>query len=159
MRSKRIILVSHCILNQNSVVEPLARAKGAFKFTKEIIDSGIGIIQLPCPEFRFLGITRKPMEKQEYDTSEYRRLCQKLFEPIYEDLIHYMKNGYKFCGIIGINQSPSCSITGTRGIFMEEIIKILQEDGIEPNYLEVPENYNDEDNAEAIYEDLKRILL
>lgn len=143
MRSKKVVLISHCIINQNSVVEPLARAKGAFGFTKELIDSGIGIIQLPCPEFRYLGITRKPMSKTDYDTLEYRELCRKLFEPILEDLLVYLDNGYEFCGIIGINQSPTCSITGNRGIFMEEIFKMLALKGISPNFLEVPEDYSD----------------
>lgn len=143
MRSKKIILVSHCILNQNSVVEPLARAKGAFGFSKELIDSGIGITQLPCPEFRYLGITRKPMSKAQYDTPEYRALCKKLFEPILEDILVYLNNGYEFCGIIGINQSPTCSISGSRGILMEEVFNLLASNGINPNYLEVPEDYDD----------------
>jgi predicted secreted protein len=143
MRSKKVLLVSHCILNQNSVVEPLARAKGAFSFAKELIESGIGIIQLPCPEFRYLGITRNPMGKAEYDTPEYRELCRKLFAPIAEDLLIYLNNGYEFCGIIGINQSPTCSITGRRGILMEEVFSMLASNGIYPKYLEIPEDYND----------------
>lgn len=142
IRSKKIILVSHCILNQNSVVEPLARAKGAFGFVKNLIDSGVGVIQLPCPEFRFLGITRKPMDKKDYDSPEYRKLCLKLFLPVLEDLLIYLENDYEFCGIIGINQSPTCSITGNRGIFMEEIFNLLASKGIETKYFEVPETYD-----------------
>lgn len=143
MRSKKLILVSHCILNQNSVVEPLARAKGAFSFVKDLVESGVGIIQLPCPEFSYLGITRKPMEKWEYDTPEYRKLCKSLFTPILEELLVYLENGYEFCGIIGINQSPTCSISGSRGILMEEAFDLLASKGIAPKYLEVPEDYND----------------
>ncbi|MCM0647908.1 hypothetical protein NBE98_05920 [Clostridium swellfunianum] len=143
MRSKKILLTSHCIFNQNSVVEPLDRARGAFSFAKDIIDSGVGIIQLPCPEFRYLGITRKPMNKEEYDTAEFRELCKKLFEPILEDLLIYMENGYEFCGIIGINHSPTCSISDRRGILMEEIFAMLASKGITPNYIEVPTDYDD----------------
>jgi predicted secreted protein len=142
IRSKRILIVSHCILNQNSVVEPLARSKGAFSFVKDLIDSGVGIIQLPCPEFRLLGITRKPMDKNNYDSPKYRDLCRKLFLPVLEDLLIYLENGYEFCGIIGINQSPTCSITGNKGIFMEEVFNLLASKGIEPKYFEVPEHYN-----------------
>jgi predicted secreted protein len=142
IRSKKIVLVSHCILNQNSVVEPLARSKGAFSFIKNLIDSGVGIIQLPCPEFRLLGIKRKPMGKNDYDSLEYRELCRKLFLPTLEDLLIYLENGYEFCGIIGINQSPTCSITGNRGIFMEEIFSLMSSKGIETKCFEVPEDYN-----------------
>ena len=158
MRSKKIILVSHCILNQNSVVEPLARAKGAFSFSSELIDSGVGIIQLPCPEFRFLGITRKPMEKSDYDSPEYRKLCRELFLPILDDLLVYIDNEYKFCGIIGINQSPTCSISGIRGIFMEEIFILLTSKGITPNYYEVPEDYNDNIDGKKLFNRIKEAI-
>lgn len=142
IRGKRLVLISHCILNQNSVVEPLARAKGSFSFVKTLIDDGVGIIQLPCPEFRHLGITRKPMEKHDYDTEEFRELSRKLFQPILEDLLIYLENGYEFCGIIGINHSPSCSITDNKGVFMEEVFSMLATNGIESKHFEVPTNYN-----------------
>jgi len=158
MRSKKIILTSHCILNQNSVVESLARAKGAFSFVKDLVESGVGIIQLPCPEFRFLGITRKPMEKADYDSSEYRELCKRLFMPVLEDLLIYIENGYEFCGIIGINQSPTCSISGNRGIFMEEIFKLLSSKGLDAIYFEVPEDYNDETDGNKLFSKIKNAL-
>ena len=54
-RSKRIVFVSHCILNQNTVVEPLARSRGAYgDIVRLLVDKGIGIHQMPCPEFRHL---------------------------------------------------------------------------------------------------------
>lgn len=150
LRDKKIVLVSHCLLNQNSVVAPLARAKGAFSITKSLIDQGIGIIQLPCPEFRFLGPNRKPMNKKEYDCPEYRKLCKELFKPILEDIKIYLQNGYKLEGIVGINESPTCSITGNRGIFMEEIFSALKEEGIELSHFEVPTYYSEDGDTSLI---------
>ena len=149
--------MSHCVLNQNCVVYPLARSKGAFSFVNKIVESGVGIIQLPCPEIKFLGITRKSMTKEEYDTKEYRKLCMELFAPILEELIIYMENGYYFCGIIGINESPTCSITGNRGVFMEEIFRMLHEKGIEPFFYEVPEEYSDS-ISDKVYTDIEKTL-
>lgn len=119
LRDKKLILLSHCILNQNSVVLPLARSKGGFPIAKALFDEGIGIIQLPCPEFKFLGPERKPMNKEEYDIPEYRTLCRDLFTPILEDIKKYLAQDYSLLGIVGINESPTCSITGKRGIFIE----------------------------------------
>lgn len=53
LRDKKLILISHCILNQNSVVLPLARSKGGFQIAKFLIDQGVGIIQLPAPSLSF----------------------------------------------------------------------------------------------------------
>ena len=138
LRDKKLILLSHCILNQNSVVLPLARSKGGFPIAKSLLDEGIGIIQLPCPEFKFLGPERKPMSKEEYDSPEYRTLCRDLFIPILEDIKKYLAQDYSLVGIMGINESPTCSITGNRGIFMEEIFSMLNGESIDINHFEIP---------------------
>lgn len=143
-RSKKIIFVSHCILNQNTVVEPLARAKGPYtKILKEILNQGIGIHQLPCPEFIHLGLQRKPMKKSEYDTPRYRSLCRKLSQNVLQTIQEYLKNGYEILGVIGIGNSPTCDISGNRGIFMEELFELLKKSNIQLNMLDVPEEYKD----------------
>lgn len=155
MRSKKIVLVSHCILNQNSVVYPLARAKGAFKFVIELINHGVGIIQLPCPELRYLGISRMPMNKNEYDTTEYRNLCLELFIPVLNEITNFIDNGYTILGIIGINESPTCGITGERGVFMEQIYKLLNDNGIKLEFVEVPESYTDDNDSDSLFYKIK----
>ncbi|MBU3144348.1 CD3072 family TudS-related putative desulfidase [Clostridium sp. CF012] len=155
LRDKKLILLSHCILNQNSVVLPLARSKGGFLIAKSLLDQGIGIIQLPCPEFKFLGPQRKPMNKEEYDSPEYRTLCRELFTLILEDIKKYLTQGYSLVGILGINKSPTCSITGKRGIFMEEIFSILKEQAININYFDIPEDYTDDMDLSKLYNKLK----
>ena len=155
LRDKKLILLSHCILNQNSVVLPLARSKGGFLIAKSILNEGIGIIQLPCPEFKFLGPQRKPMSKEEYDSPHYRDLCRDLFTPILEDIEKYLAQDYSLVGIVGINESPTCSITGKRGIFMEEIFTMLKEQDININYFEIPTDYAEDTDFTVLYDNLK----
>jgi predicted secreted protein len=150
LRNKKIIIVSHCVLNQNSVVCPLARAKGAFKFVTQLVHEGIGIIQLPCPELRYLGIDRKPMDKFQYDTLEYRNFCKSLVLPIVEEIVMYVERGYSFIGVIGINESPTCSITKNMGILMEELFKELSKHWLKPDFIEVPSDYDDEKDCNDV---------
>ncbi|WP_291570153.1 CD3072 family TudS-related putative desulfidase [Clostridium sp. UBA4548] len=157
-RGKNLVLVSHCLLNQNSVVPPLARAKGAFPIAKGLIEEGIGILQLPCPEFKFLGPERKPMSKEEYDSKEYRELCKNLFKPVLEDIKIYLKSGYNLLGILGINESPTCSITKERGIFMEEILEALEKENIKINYFEIPTTYTEGEDYNELYSSLRKEL-
>ncbi|ACV24005.1 CD3072 family TudS-related putative desulfidase [Methanocaldococcus fervens] len=94
MNGKKIAIVSHCILNQNSVVKGLERAKEAFNEVVEIIlNENYGIIQLPCPEMLYLGINRRGMVKEEYNTKEYRELCREILKPIIKYLKEYNKEG------------------------------------------------------------------
>lgn len=154
-RSKRIILLSHCLLNANSKVEGLAEYQGALKdIVKQIIDEGIGIMQLPCPELTSCGIKRWGMTKEQYDTPFYREHCRTIFKPILQQLQNYTANGYEVIGIVGIDGSPSCGVNLTcsgnwggelsgnpraqeiidavklvegSGIFIEQAVKALKE--------------------------------
>lgn len=153
-RSKRVIFVSHCVLNQNTVVCPLARAKGGYRdVVQEIMESGIGIHQLPCPEYRHLGLQREPMSKAEYDTVEFRTLCKSISQDTINIMKEYLDNGYEVVGLIGINESPSCSIRVTEGILMEELLDIAKKEQISLNTIDVPGEYVDgKDNKEFIKE-------
>ncbi|MBM4764834.1 CD3072 family TudS-related putative desulfidase [Bacillus sp. B15-48] len=125
-RSKKILLVSHCIINQNTVIEEEARAMGAIPSALDWIkEEGFGVVQLPCPEFTFLGLDRPPMTYEEYDTFEYRSHCQKILTPVIEQLEEYRRCGYEIIGVLGIQSSPSCD--QMRGVFMEELQKLFQE--------------------------------
>lgn len=158
-RSKRVIFVSHCILNQNTVVCPLARANGAYtEIVEEILKHSVGIHQLPCPEYRHLGLKRKPMTKEEYNTEGFRNLSRDIALDTINIIKEYIENEYEIVGLIGINHSPTCSINGTQGILMEELLGLLDKQGINIHLLDVPGEYEDgKDNSDFIHK-LKEFL-
>jgi predicted secreted protein len=128
-RKKRILLVSHCILNQNTVITNEARAEGAvLSAASWAIREGFGIVQLPCPEFTFLGLDRPPMTYEEYDNLEYRTHCRGILKTVLDQVEEYRRNDYEITGLLGIQSSPSCD--PSRGVFMEELIKMFGEKGI-----------------------------
>jgi hypothetical protein len=61
-------------------------------------------------------------------------------------------------GIIGINDSPTCSISGKKGVFLEEILSLLEKHKIGLNYCEVPSDYNDDTDYESMILRLKKQL-
>lgn len=158
-RSKRIVFISNCIINQNVVVNPLARAKGPYKdIIKTIMNHNIGIHQISCPEFEYLGLSRPPMTKQEYDTSGYRSLCKNIALNTLEVLKEYLEHDYNIIGIIGINCSPSCSIHGEMGIMMEEFLEVTEREDIYLNTIDVPTDYYDGQKAIGFIKELKIFL-
>ncbi len=135
-RSKKIVFVSHCLLNQN------ARALGTEKYpgtVKELTDilteSGIGIIQLPCPQLDFNGgLNRRLKQKTSYDNKPYRKYCKSLSTDILKTVQKYLQNNYKVLGIIGVELSSTCGVhqveTGRKsspgkGILIEEIEELM----------------------------------
>lgn len=158
-RSKRVVLTSHCILNQNTVVYPLARAKGAYKdIVVELLNNDIGIHQLPCPEYRYLGLKREPMSKEQYDTSEFRTINRNIAKDAINIVKEYLNNGYEVLGIIGINESPTCSINGQSGILMEEILNLLRKENINLKVIDVPTDYHDGTKADDFILKLKNFI-
>lgn len=140
LRSNKVILVSHCVLNQNAVVHPLARSQGAFKQIIELLmDSGFGIVQLSCPETLMYGMNRPPMTHAEYDTPDYYLLCKDLAANDFEMVERLSAGNIVIAGIIGIDQSPTCSQIKDQGHFMTALNQI---DAISrlPK-IDIPESY------------------
>ncbi len=153
---KRIILVSHCVLNRCSKVErtlPKERAD-TLKLVEHLMKEDIGIIQLPCPEMYMYGIKRWGHVKSQFDTKFFRDHSISMLTPIINQLTDYQKNGYEIVGVVGINGSPSCGVsrvcdgntwggefedigiinekvkglvyTEGSGVFMEELMKLFK---------------------------------
>ena len=68
MEQQKIVFVSHCALNtaakvQRSAQEGEQEEKLRREFLHWVVDQGIQLIQLPCPEFTFYGASRWVMSK------------------------------------------------------------------------------------------------
>lgn len=128
-RSKKIIVASHCVLNQNAVVSHEARSPGIMRAAVEWSDEqGYGIVQLPCPEFTFLGPERPPMTVEEYDTPEFHAHNRRILAPVIEQLKVYQDHGYEIVGGLGISGSPSCD--PGKGVFMQDLLALASEKGV-----------------------------
>lgn len=148
-RSKRIVFVSHCILNQNSISDNTADFAGTFPHVAELLlKSNVGIVQMPCPELLCLGLDRGDIHGVERDVVvENTRIREAIARPpaserleacveeVLFQIDEYSRHDFSILGIIGINRSPSCGIDTTSrdnqerpgmGVFMESIADGLQ---------------------------------
>jgi predicted secreted protein len=133
-RSKKVIFAAHCILNQNAKIDRCAHYPGAMQeVTQCLLDSGVGIIQLPCPELLLLGLDRQvdtaaqtTVESEDTRVAQrmaeppIRAACQKLADQVIYQISEYQKNGFEVLGILGINGSPTCGVEFNWGENCEE---------------------------------------
>jgi predicted secreted protein len=147
-RSKRVIFVSHCLLNQNAMIDGLACYPGVFREAVDaMLASGCGIVQLECPEMRVLGLDRKvdindPRTTGSEDTRvrilmekrSGRSCCRKMADKVVYQIEQYLRSGFVVAGVLGINASPTCGVEtswsdGTEvpgaGVFIQELQKSL----------------------------------
>lgn len=58
-RSKKVVFIAHCFLNQNSISDGTAIYPSAFRSLIDyFLSANIGIVQMPCPELFCLGLDR-----------------------------------------------------------------------------------------------------
>ena len=152
-RSKRVIILAHCLLNQNSISDGTADLPSQFNEIIELLMTNrIGMIQLPCPELLCLGLDRRDKDGAKRpllhentrirelmsETENVRRLQQKAEEMV-KQIQEYQKHGFHVLGLIGVDRSPSCGIETTsrngaeeqgKGVFMEILSKELAKQAV-----------------------------
>jgi predicted secreted protein len=127
-RSGKIALVAHCVLNQNSRVLGLAeRSSTITEIVEFLTRNEIGIIQMPCPELAYAGILRLSKIKEQYDNAPFRAHCRRIAKELANQIQEYEKGGIKLKLVIGVDGSPSCGVSETFGILMNELRSALAE--------------------------------
>ena len=141
-RNKKIAVVSHCVLNQNSVVYDLARCGGALKeLVIYLLDNDYALYQLPCPELIYGGMARPQQSYAQYSTPEFIELCRQAAATVAKDLRAFIRDGCVIAKIIGINNSPSCSVNDVQGHFIAALKTALPELA-SAEWCDVPKDYS-----------------
>ena len=113
-RGRKIVLLAHCLLNVNTKVEGLAHTQaGSVELITELLQRGYGLMQLRCTEQWVCGIKRWGQVKEQLSHPHYRECCQRLLQPLVQQLEDFAVHGYHLAGVIGIDGSPTCGVNYT----------------------------------------------
>ena len=130
-RSRRVIFVSHCLLNENT-----RYAGGAFRpgtvteLVTLVVQNGWGIYQMPCPEQRAWGGVLKRHLLRAYGAEPgvlyklrrpllhrfiaYTRLVYgRMARRVALDIADYQRSGFEVIGVVGVGASPPCGLATT----------------------------------------------
>ncbi len=150
--SERVVLVSHCILNQSTRARwPGGGARRDTGILRDVLEmlmaEGIGVVQMDCPEFSLFGNPRRPRTKEGYDTPEFKEICSQIAGRTCDRIIAFQKTGPKgveVVAVLGVEGSPSCGVRRTPriiddegvdasepGLLMETIMDEMRRRGIE----------------------------
>lgn len=130
-RGGRVVLLSHCLLNENvRYLGGAARAGGCQEVVDGYLARGIGIHQLPCPERRAWGGVLKRRMLMAYGATGpvraplvrlllgpfigYTRIVYaRLARAVARDALDYQRSGVEVVGVVGVAGSPSCGVATT----------------------------------------------
>lgn len=128
-RGKKVIFLSHCLLNENTrYLGGAFRKAGIDELIDEFQKQGIGIIQMKCPEQKtwggvlkremlmgygingtLLNVFRKPY--MVFFLWKTRRSFRKIAKEVVSEIKDYIVSGFNVLGIVGIKGSPSCGVS------------------------------------------------
>lgn len=151
-RSRRVVFVSHCILNSNTRADGHAGVAGVNRRVLELLmQLNIGVAQMPCPEMMCLGLDRgdaKGGERPVLAENTRIRASMKsnrsadvmdaMIAQVVAQVEQYVEHGFSVLGIIGVNRSPSCGVETTtidnrevtgEGVFIERLRTTLESKG------------------------------
>jgi len=133
-RRGKLVVVAHCVLNQNSRVLGLAHHPAVIDEVVDVLRRyNIGFLQMPCPELAYAGAKRLGKTREEYDTPNYRRHCRQIATSTANQIEEFAKNNIKLVTVLGIENSPSCGVDNLlseTGILMEELATELEKKGL-----------------------------
>jgi predicted secreted protein len=141
VRGKRIVLVPHCVLNQNARVAGAAVRPAAMEeLIAGLLRQNLGILQMPCPELVLLGLDRAHVPiRSRLEDQAGRAHLQDMARDLVGQIESYRKCGVEVLAILGKNGSPTCGVETTwrggvvpgMGVFTEELRSILCESGLD----------------------------
>lgn len=130
-RGRNVVVLSHCLLNQNTRFLGGASCPGAVgSVVRPCLDAGAGIVQLPCPEQRIWGGLFKRRLLTFFGaagTARYRlrplflpfflwmtrRSYRRLARAVAPAIADHMRAGVRVLALVGVDGSPSCGVNRT----------------------------------------------
>ena len=114
-RSRKVIFITHCHLNQNARLERCAESPAATRTLAEgLLQREIGIVQMPCPELMVLGLNRGHIAvRSGLESIPARDALRKLAADVVFQIRQYESCGVRVLGVLGKDGSPSCGVAKT----------------------------------------------
>ncbi|MDD5494490.1 MAG: hypothetical protein PHG36_07470 [Dehalococcoidia bacterium] len=133
IRIKKVVFMNHCLLNIDARGPGVAFRQGpSAELIQIFLNNNINMVQLPCCEcIGWGGAARKEFDKflpivtnaaihgwfplliplLNASLSSYNRLCRKEAIKVADRMEDYLREGFTICGVIGMNDSPTCGVT------------------------------------------------
>jgi predicted secreted protein len=150
-RSHKVVFLANCMTNMNARMHNCVDffASSADPLVRFCLDNQLGMAVMPCPELLVTGLGRdrdepeKDYLKSVLEEPLARERIRKLAEQVVFQMKEYRFQGFEMIALIGNDNSPSCGVDLTsfadpnkrfgpgQGVFIQELQKLMAEEGIE----------------------------
>ncbi|MFQ7855431.1 MAG: hypothetical protein ACLRIS_10160 [Flavonifractor plautii] len=120
-RSRKVVFLAHCLLNQNAISDGTAVYPAAFReLVQFFLEHQVGIVQLPCPEPCCLGLDRGNRQGAQSPVTEENtriraamqapapsRMLEDLVESVMHQVLEYHRYGFRIIAFLAQTAPPT----------------------------------------------------
>lgn len=110
------VLISPCILSPGLQAEKKQGRHWGYPFVESVMEYGVDMIPLPCPESAFGGF-QSGLQRGKHGIDYYMSLegyhnhCSVLAKQTVEMILDMQAGGYRFICMLGVEHSPTCAVS------------------------------------------------
>jgi len=151
-KKRKVIVIPQCILTPGFYNSSQKSPEERKEIIEVLLKAHTGIIQLPCPHlsavysqsYTELSKCITVEFKNKHNSDFYLKQYHKMLKPIISKIEQCKKHGIQLAGLIGIKDSPCCSIHSSLGkdqkndeSYMQTLIQYLNKESISINMVNI----------------------
>lgn len=155
--SRKIIVVTHSILNQDSLPEDKRLVSGPLPVVSDLVDLGVNIVQIPDVVKFYTLFVERPLEESDYLTDEFKNYTKRLLVPYVDQVMEKVKEGYEFLGVLSYRGDDGHKMEPETSPVMLELFRLFDRNCMATPYYEIGENL-DPSELNLLISDIAEVL-
>ncbi|NLC65683.1 MAG: hypothetical protein GX752_01920 [Clostridium sp.] len=142
---KKIMVVTHSILNQLALAEDKRLTEGPIPVIKDLTDLNVQLVQIPNIDNYYSLKLEREITEEDRNTEEFKEYTRQFILPLVNDVMDHVKKGAKFLGVLSYRGDNTQSVEPQNSPIMVEVFRLFDRKCMITPYYEIKENLSAED--------------
>ncbi|MGB4590253.1 MAG: hypothetical protein WBI17_13640 [Clostridiaceae bacterium] len=147
---EKILVVTHSILDQNSLSAERRVTEGALSVVKDLVDLHINLIQVPDIENNYASYLKRELTDEDKTSQEYLAYIKRALVPLVNGVMDRVKKNALFYGVLSYGGDDSQRVEPETSPIMIELFRLFDRKCMLTPYYEINEMISNEDLELAI---------
>lgn len=156
---EKILVVTHSILDQNSLPPERRISEGPISVVKDLVDLHLNLFQVPDVERGYASFLKRELTEADKSTEEYHTYIKKALVPLVSTVMDRVKKGATFYGVLSYSGDDSQRVEPETSLVMIELFRLFDRRCMLTPYYEISEKISEEDLELVISEISVALLL
>lgn len=142
---EKILVVTHSILDQNSLPANRRSGDGPLGVVKDLVDLKVNLIQVPNVEKHYSLFLKQALTEEDQNSDDYKAYIKRALVPLVNEVMDRVKDQATFLGILSYAGDDSQKVEPESTPIMLELFRLFDRRCMLTPYFEISENLSEED--------------